>query len=511
MDAAGADSLAESLGGTHWDVVVSGLGPVGTTLCGLLGKYGVHTLGVEREKTIYTLPRAGHVDHTSLRTLDELGVLDEMIAEMIPNRGIKLLSADGRVLARIPVVSRTPSGLPASLHFHQPTFDRLLRAGVERMDGIRLHNSVKLVTFQPDGEVQRLTLDHEGRSLQVSTRFLVGCDGASSLTRSLAGLDFQDYGFAESWVVIDLILYEFPNTLDRDTTFVADPRRPYAMIELPGMRYRFEFMLLPGETPESVTSDDAVHGLVANWLSRKQIRKIERAIVYTFRGARAVRWRNGGVAVAGDAAHLTPPFLGQGLCSGIRDVANLAWKLAYVVDGRLPESILHTYGSERSPHIDNVITTSIAVAKELCMLDEGEAHARNERLLGGGVPEEARIRFKLGELRPGPLVMSSGGMYMINPETGWGPLDRVIGTSFLVLAVATEHFGNSLAWWQAIGTKFHVLSDFPKAQAELAAWLKRLGGDVIVVRPDKYVLGCARSLDEISDHVRGQLIAPMAA
>lgn len=505
MDAATGDGFLESLSETRWDVVVCGLGPVGTTLCGLLGKYGLRVLGVERERSLYALPRAGHADHTVLRSLDELGCLDEMLAEMIPNRGLKLLNADGQVLATIPVVAKTPSGLPASLHFHQPTFDRLLRAGVERIDGATLRNSVSLVSFEREGAWQRLTLEHEDQRFRVSTRFLVGCDGASSLTRRLAGMGLHDYGFAESWVVIDLILYGFPDTLERDTTFVADPRRPYAMIELPGMRYRFEFMLLPGEAPESVVHDDAVHGLVSKWLSREQIRKIERAIVYTFRAARAERWRDGRVALAGDAAHLTPPFLGQGLCSGFRDAANLAWKLAYVLAGRLPEAILDTYGSERSPHVDNVIMTSSALAKDLCILDHERARARNERLLDGGLPEEARIRFKLGELRPGPLVMPSGGMYMINPETGSGPLDRVIGPNFLVLADTPGRFGSSRQWWQALGARLHVLADFPKAQAELVAWMARRGGGVVVVRPDRYVFGCAESLDDITDYMHTEV------
>jgi len=498
-----ASNVRDELAGSQWDVVVAGLGPVGVTLCSLLGKYGLRTLGIDRERSIYTLPRAGHVDHTVLRTLEEIGCLDEVLAEMIPNRGMELLGGGGEVLARIPVAPRTPSGLPASMHFHQPVLERLLRENAERIAGITLRNSVRLVSFEPAGDLERIVLEHEEQSFEVRSRFLVGCDGASSVTRNHAGLGFRDYGFAESWVVIDLILTQFPDTLRRDTTFVADPKRPHAMIEMPGMRYRFEFMVLPGETPESVTNEAAVHRLISGWLQPHHIRKIERAIVYTFRGAQAESWRKGNVAVAGDAAHLTPPFLGQGLCSGVRDAANLAWKIAFFLSGRLPSGILETYGSERGPHIDNVITTSIEIARNLCMLDESLAQTRDRAMLESGLPEEARIRFKLGELRTGPLVMPSGGMYMISPQTGEGPLDRLIGGNFMILARSTEALGSeaALAWWQALGANVRLTGSLPACAAVLDAWLQKRGGDVAVIRPDRYVLGCEKSLDAITAYV----------
>ncbi|MDI3470567.1 MAG: 3-(3-hydroxy-phenyl)propionate hydroxylase [Pseudolabrys sp.] len=507
MSVAGSSDVNDELAKTQWDVVVTGLGPVGTTLCSLLGKYGLRILGVDREKSIYTLPRAGHVDHTVLRTFEEIGCLDELLAEMIPNRGMELLNGNHDVLARIPTIRRTPSNLPPSMHLHQPVLERLLRENAERIEGVTLRNSMRLVSFEPTGGLQRVALEHEGRTFSVTTRFLVGCDGASSVTRNVAGLGFRDYGFAESWVVIDLILKEIPESLRRDTTFVADPKRPYAMIEMPGMRYRFEFMVLPGESVASVVKESTVLRLISKWLHPHQVQKVERAIVYTFRGAQAEHWRRGSVAIAGDAAHLTPPFLGQGLCSGVRDAANLAWKIAFVLSGRLPESILDTYGIERGPHVDNVITTSIEIARNLCMLDETAAQERDRQMLQSGLPEEKRIRFKLGELRTGPLIMPSGGMYAARPVSASKKTDSSLDRKFVILARSETALSSkaSINWWRALGSEIQILDALDEAAAELDAWLQRLRGNVAVIRPDKYVLGCEKELDDITRYVQSNL------
>ena len=486
-----------------WDVVVVGLGPVGTTLCGLLSRQGLKVLGVDREKSIYGLPRAGHMDHSILRTLSEIGVLDEALAEMIPNNGLELRSGEGRVLARIPDAARTPSGLPSSMHFHQPTFDRILRKGVERLPGVVLRNSVRMLDFHDDADGVTVDLETPEGSVQVRSRFLVGCDGASSGVRTRAGFGVRDYGFEESWMVVDLILRNVPDTLARDTVFGADPRRPYAMIELPGMRYRFEFMLLPGDDAATIITEDATYGLIAPWLQRSDVQAIERTIVYTFRGMQARQWYRGHVAVAGDAAHLTPPFLGQGLCSGVRDAANLAWKIGAALRGDLPDSILQSYQAERGPHVDNVITTSITLGKNLCMLDPKAAAERDDALLNGGEPEDARIRFKLGELAPGAWIMENGGMYVLNDTTPQGSLDDFLGQDFGVIARTEAAIDGHAGLIARLRAKVLTLDrvSLPMVEAQMA----RRGMNVMVVRPDKYVLGGGASLDEVAAYLAPNL------
>jgi 3-(3-hydroxy-phenyl)propionate hydroxylase len=485
-----------------WDVAVVGLGPVGTTLAGLLGKRGLRVLGIDRERGIYQLPRAGHMDHTVLRILGELGCLDEAFGDSIPNKGMRLVNGSGHVLAEIRAQKLTPSGLPASVHFHQPVLDRTLRNCVDTMPSAQLMNANELVGLDEDKCSITLTIRSESGIRQERSRFVVGCDGAQSTVRTLGGIKLTDFGFAESWVVIDLILKDRIDTLPINTTFGADPARPYAAIELPGMRYRFEFMLLPGEKAEQLTTQSAAERLISRWLKPSDIHKIERSVVYTFRGASADSWRKNRLMVAGDAAHLTPPFLGQGLCSGVRDVANLAWKLDHVLRRGAPQELLDTYQIEREPHVENVITTSIELGKVLCVLDPKTAKERDERILGSSEAPDRRVSFKLGELVPGPLVLSGGGMFMISPSINGVPLDDVVGQRFLVVGREDSDLTASAQWWNKIGARVTTIAQLSTDDDSLNRWMDKQHAKVVVVRPDRYVLAAGESLETITNEVK---------
>lgn len=489
-----------------WDVVVVGLGPVGLSLVGLLGKRGLRVLGIERERDIYPLPRAGHLDHTVLRIIQEIGCLDEALAGMIANKGMNLVTSTGQVLARLPVHDRTPSGLPPSMHFHQPSLDRVLRQAAEAMPTTELRSLTEVTGLEQDDHEVRLRVESGGVTGVVRTAFAVGCDGASSTVRSSAGLELRDFGFEESWAVIDLMLRERPPSLPADTTFGADPARPYAAIELPGMRYRFEFMLLPGEQAVDITSPESVKSLISPWLAPGQVKEVERVVSYTFRAARVEDWRRGRVLVAGDAAHLMPPFLGQGMCSGIRDAANLAWKLEHVVRKGAPLGLLDTYGMERGPHVDNVIHTATRLGQAVCTLDPQAAAERDREMLSGGLPPEERLTFKLGELVPGPLVLDGGGMFMISPNVDGVTLDDLVGQRFVVLARSAEQLdGPAAAWWRRLGSLMTTLDDLPDTEGALQRWMDRREANVVVVRPDRYVLGVGPCLEEITGPAAGLL------
>jgi 3-(3-hydroxy-phenyl)propionate hydroxylase len=484
---------------------VVGLGPVGTTLTGLLGKRGLRVLGIDRERGIYQLPRAGHLDHTVLRTLGELGCLDEVFGDTIPNEGMRLVNGDGALLAEIRAQKLTPSGLPASVHFHQPALDRTLRACVDTMPSVTLMNGNELVGVDESDSAVTLTIRSDAGLRQTQARFVVGCDGAQSTVRALGGIKLIDFGFAESWVVIDLILKNRVATLPINTTFGADPARPYAAIELPGMRYRFEFMLLPGEKAEQLTTHVAAEHLIAKWVTPSDIHKIERSVAYTFRGASADCWRKGSLMVAGDAAHLTPPFLGQGLCSGVRDVVNLAWKLDHVLRHGAPQALLDTYQTERDPHVRNVIGTSIELGKVLCVLDAGTAKTRDKKMLASGKEPDQRVSFKLGELVPGPLVLRGGGMFMISPPVDGVPLDDVVGQRFFVIAREDSDLTASAPWWKSIGAYVTTLARLPSADGSLKRWMDRYDAGIVIVRPDRYVLAAGNSLERITINVRSLL------
>lgn len=494
------------------DVAIVGLGPVGMALAGLLGRRGLRVIGLEREQAIYPMPRAGHVDHTVLRSLDEIGCLDAALADMIPNTGLSLVAGDGGLLARVPAQPRTPSGLPSSMHFHQPSLDRTLRRCLQAMEGVVLQTSSRVVDLSQDDTGVSLTVEGAQGPRVVRARYAVGCDGASSVIRARAGLGFDDYGFSETWLVVDLILRSRPDTLPPDdTTFGADPARPWAAIDLPGMRYRFEFMLLPGESAEAMAQPDTVLRLTGRWLEARHIQRIERAVVYTFRGGQAQPWRAGRVLLAGDAAHLTPPFLGQGLCSGVRDAANLVWKLEHVLRLGAPEALLDSYQAERGPHVENVIRTSMRLAQALCERDPQRAAARDAEMLGSDAPPEKRLTFRLGELVAGPLVLDGGGMFMPSPDvvTGAGPLplDRLVGPRFLVLARDAQALDATADWWRGIGARVLTLDALGCVDDTLERWFARREAAVAVVRPDRYVLGTGAALAPITAQVAGLLAA----
>jgi 3-(3-hydroxy-phenyl)propionate hydroxylase len=456
---------------------------------------------------VFPLPRAAHIVHTGLRTLQELGCLDELLPEMVPNAGLDLLSADLQLLARLPGDQPTVSGLPASMYFHQPGFDRALRRNAASLPGVDvlLGASMTGLSEGPEG----VTVQVEGHG-ELTASLVVGCDGALSGVRETAGMGLEDLGFHEDWVAVDLLLREPVPSLPDSSLQVCDPARPYVAVPMPGLRFRFEFMLLPGERGEDLARPDSVERLIAPWIA-PGLADIERAAVYRFHGLLADRWRTSRVLLAGDAAHQMPPFLGQGMCSGIRDATNLAWKLDHVLRRGAPPGLLDTYESERKPHVRHVIETAIAYGRAVCVLDRDEALQRDRQMLADEAPPERRLRFKLREFDRGPLVLAGGGDLFVQPSLGGRPLDDVVGQRFLVLC--RDAPAADAEWWaSAAGALVATVSELDDDAGTLRGWLDRRDADVAVVRPDRFVMGAGRDLGAITEEVRALVAgAPAAA
>jgi 3-(3-hydroxy-phenyl)propionate hydroxylase len=479
------------------DVVVVGLGPVGTVLTGLLGQLGVKVTGFDRAPDVFALPRAAHIDHTGLRTLQTLGCLDELLPEMSENPGVDFVTADGRVLASIPGTQPNPSNLPASMYFHQPRFDRTLRRVVGSLSGVDLHVATEVVAVeQRDGAVGVKTAEGE-----VTADYVVACDGAASSVREQLGIDLADLEFHEQWLVVDLRLREPLSSLpDRAVTY-CDPARPLGIVPMPGDRFRFELMLLENEDPTEVVRGDEVERLVSRWVPPGSA-EVERAAVYFFHGLVAEPWRAGRVLLAGDAAHQMPPFLGQGMNSGLRGAANLAWKLALVLHGDAPDSLLDTYESELKPHVREIVEASVRIGRVVCAPEPEQA----DDLL-------AALAFRLPHLAPGPLVLDGGGRLAPQARSrGAALFDDVVGQRFLVLARDEAALGSTSEWWTgALGALVCVPGDFPDFAASLAAALERAEANVLVVRPDRYVLAAGAELDVISEQVEPLLAVGISA
>jgi 3-(3-hydroxy-phenyl)propionate hydroxylase len=487
------------------DVAVIGFGPVGAVTAGLLGKHGLRVLVIEKDEAVFPLPRAAHVDHTGLRTIQELGCLDELLPKMIRNKRLDLVDADRRILARIPADQESLSGLPTSVYFYQPEFDAALRRAASALPGVEVRLKAELTGFAAQADhvlIRFRTRSGEEEAARVS--WVVGCDGAWSPVRDLMGIKLESMDFDEQWLVLDLRIKTTQNSLPADHVVeVCDPARPYLSTPISADRQRFEFMLLPGENPDEMKQPDVIGNLVQSWIPDGGY-EIERAAVYTFHGLVAERWRDGRVFIAGDAAHQTPPFLGQGMCAGIRDAANLAWKLAHVAKRGAPCELLATYEIERRPHAVKVINAAIRIGKVICELDPQKADERNALLRANNSQMRKDLSFALPRLEPGSLILDGGGSLFVQPVIGGRRFDDIIGPRFLVLGRSAASLGDTADWWaDALDAHIAKLQDVD--DAALNQWFARHKAEVVVVRPDRYVLGTANNLDQITGAVQALL------
>ena len=504
---------------TDVDVAVVGFGPVGATLAGLLGRRGLRVAVLDREADIYPLPRAAHIDHQSLRIFQELGLLHDLLPEMIRNSGLDFVTARRELLLRIPSDQPSVSGLPLSMYFHQPSVDRALRDAASRLPSVtaELRRTVTEIVperdhvrvvhgatgFGPRGE--RWVESEERRTTTAS--WVVGCDGARSFVRGACDIEQEDLDFHEKWVVVDLVMDRAVPSLPDHALAVCDPARPMTVIPMPAPRYRFELMLMPGEEPAAMSAPDMVLGtLLREWVPQGAAR-IERSAIYDFFGLVTRPWRRGRVLVAGDAAHLMPPFLGQGMNSGLRDAANLAWKLDLVCRGVAPESLLDTYEAERRPHVRTIVAAAVGFGRIICETDATRAAARDRRLLEDGLSPTDRARFGLPPLAPGALVGEGGGA-LFPQEPGFAPgggLDDLVGPRFLVAARSLPDLGDSAAWWRGRGALVATLAQLDGHGALVEEWLARRDASVVVVRPDRYVLSAGNDLAAITTRAAGVL------
>lgn len=332
------------------DVLVVGLGPVGATLANLLGRYGVKVLIVDKTADIYMAPRAIALDNEALRILQLAGVTEaEFETAAVPY--VRMLSPLLGEFGKADTLGSI-DGHPKLVTFYQPDLEKCLRNRLTRYECVQAALGVSLVDIESKPESIEATLDAgQGNRRRVNARYLIGADGASSLVRQLIGQEFEGKTFVEDWLIVDA--RNVPSPIDH-IEFLCDHRRPTPHMSAPGGRERWEFMLQPGETREEMESEQRIRELLAPWGDARGM-AIERKAVYRFHARMVSAFSQGRVFLAGDAAHITPPFVGQGLVAGLRDAANLCWKLAAVIQGRASTKILATYDQERRPHVKSMI------------------------------------------------------------------------------------------------------------------------------------------------------------
>lgn len=434
-----------------YDVAVVGYGPVGAVLAILLGQQGRRVVVLERHHEPYPLPRAVHFDHEINRILQSCGVAEEVSAIVEPAEVYDFLTADRRPLMRVGRVGRGLSGWPQSSMFSQPQLEQVLFDRVDALPSVEVRRGVQVTGLTEEDGAVLVESEGVGRSEPVRARYVVGCDGANSTVRHLLGLGMVDKAFFYDWLIVDVVFDE-PRQFDPVNFQVCEPARPTTVVSGGPGRRRWEFMALPGETAVELDDEAVAWRLLEPWDARPDNCTLERHAVYRFQARWLEEWRRGRVLLAGDAAHQTPPFAGQGMCAGMRDAANLAWKLDLVVGGVAPDALLDTYGTERAPNMEAVIGVAMDMGGLICVTDPEEAAARDEAftaVFDGSVSEIPPFPgITEGVVLPGT---PQAGELFLQAEVAAGGrralFDDVVGGGWRLVTVATPALDPELLEW----------------------------------------------------------------
>lgn len=479
-------------------VVIVGAGPTGITAATLLAQYGVECLVLDRWESAYPQPRAVHLDDEICRIVGELGIADEFAAISRPALGLQLRDRDMAVLAQFQRDSAISAhGYPQANMFDQPEFETLLRTNLKRFPRATIRGNSEVTDVARVGP-RRVLLTFADRASgcehRVEANYLLGCDGANSIVRKAICTSMADLKFQQRWLVLDVATSADLNQWD-GVHQVCDPRRAATYMRIGDARYRWEFRLLPGETAADFSSIESVHPLIAPWVKdiASEDMELVRVAEYTFRAQLADRWRSENIFLLGDAAHLTPPFIGQGMGAGIRDAMNLSWKLAGVIHGWLPADVLDTYEQERKPHVRHMIRFALAMGH--VMTAGGEVGSVVRRIVLPRLRLIPGLRAKVVDsttpaLHRSELVAKSAarrqlaGRLCPNPVLAQGKrFDSVVGPRF-ALVTATSL---AQSQWDEIARRGAVVVT-AEPGTELALWLRSGRATAAVVRPDRTVM-----------------------
>jgi 2-polyprenyl-6-methoxyphenol hydroxylase-like FAD-dependent oxidoreductase len=505
------------------DVVVVGAGPVGCALSLLLGARRRNVLLVERHTGPYPLPRAVHFDDETARILQACGLGEDLPTLSEPATTYEWRNGEGVPLLRFETPARGRQGWPSANMFNQPDLEARLFDRVEDTEGLSLLWGHAVVDAGQDGDGAWVEIEPAdgGARHRVGASYVVGCDGANSTVRDLLGVTFDDRGFFYDWLVVDVALHE-PRVFDPPNLQVCDPRRPTTVVSGGPGRRRWEFMCLPGETLETLDEEAAAWAFLEPWDVRPDNATMVRHAGYRFRARWATRWHEGRIFVAGDAAHQTPPFAGQGMCAGLRDAANLAWKLDYALGHPRAAALLETYDTERIPHAASVIEMAIELGKVICIPDAKEARARDEQMAplvppGGSTPVPPMPGISCGILSDSALAGELFIQGSVRAGGAAGPLDDIVGTGWHLMTIAqpTELDGELATWFESIGGRVVAIgTTVEDVEGRYGRWFADHGVNAVLERPDFAIYGTAatdRDVTALLTELQAQLEAPQAS
>jgi 2-polyprenyl-6-methoxyphenol hydroxylase-like FAD-dependent oxidoreductase len=503
----------------HFDVAVVGLGPVGAAGAILFAEAGLSVAVIERDPEVFPLPRAVAIDGELVRAFHangRSGGLSALLQPTRPDDRAGFANSRREWLFGTPLADSGSNGWPPMAFFHQPEVDGYLRDEACAHPRVTSWVGHALEGFRDTGDRVELSLRavEGGAATTISADYLVACDGANSSVRRALGITWRDLGYDHDWLVVDVVVSE-GHALGHDTVQVCDPDRLATYVCTKDPYRRWEFKLNPGETREQMLEPAVIDALIEPW-TPKGTYEVIRSAVYQFHAATAETWRVGRVLLAGDAAHQTPPFLGQGMNAGMRDVVNLAWKLGLVKAGVSSPELLDAYPRERQPHAEDLVEWAVALGQLMEHLATVEAAQR----AGDPPPPEPEGKRSAGygqgreapPLRAGVLMTDqvsdegSTGYLFQHPRVSQGGgepfwLDDLLGPGFALVVRAGAQLAlsdASRALLDRIGARIVPLDDLAPVQGHFDRLFEQ--AEVAIVRPDRYVFGHtteALSADEL--------------
>jgi 3-(3-hydroxy-phenyl)propionate hydroxylase len=506
-----------------YDVAIIGYGPVGVTAANLLGARGLSVLVAERDGSVYARARAIATDEEIIRIWQRVGLAERLKQDMLWDKAIDFVDAEGESFLKFAPQPRG-NGHPTQLFIYQPALEQVLREGAERFSTVEVRLRTEVVRQTQDDHGVELTLmdlDTNTVSRERAT-YVIAADGGSSPTRGRLGIGFEGRTYEDRWVVIDTkVLREWPE-VDR-LRFHCNPARPAVDCPTPLGHHRWEFPVLPGDDEEELVTETAVRRLLVDQGVDPDNIEVLRAVIYSHHVRFAAKWRAGRIFLAGDAAHVMPPWIGQGMASGVRDVNNLCWKLAGVINGELPESVLDSYAPERMPHVRSMTAAAVFFGRVIterrrpvtavrdplfrvamkapfvgAFLRDGSwfpetRYTKGLLAVAASKASSRRAGKLVGQMVPQPWVQAADGSRI--------RLDDALGGSWAVLHAADERSAPDPAWSQAGVRSLTVLPAGSSAADDsivdvddvLVRWMRRRGVTTLAVRPDAIVYAAAAS------------------
>lgn len=555
------------------EVVIAGLGPTGLVLAHMLGMRGHRVVVLEREPVFYGNARAVYTDDECMRIFQHLGVADRVQKDMLLDTPVQLTRPDGTVMTQYFPLDR-PFGWPIINFFYQPYLETTLTKELARYPNVEIRRGRELASFEQDAD--GVTVTHEAtKSFRFSdgddhkserggdsdaqilrAKYLVGADGGRSRVREQLGIKMTGKNFPEPWLVVDLKLKPGADALRHIPyfNFIVDPELPVVSCVQPDGYHRFEFMMMPGQTKEWLEQDDTVRMLLSKYVDPDQF-EVKRKLVYTFNALVANEWRKGRVLLAGDAAHMTPQFMGQGASSGVRDGHNLGWKLSAVLRGVAGDALLDTFQSERRDHAKAMIDASVLLKNVVSMTNPVATTLRDIAVKGAHLFKPLRAYLQNGGWKPAPVYTK--GQYLGLPRrNGKGPegamspqpevrridgrrvlLDELLGTDYALVGLNVDPreklSTESRRHLDRLGARYITLFGYGKRpqgmkgiarntsqglvevedlDGRMVSWFEKAGhktGAIAILRPDKFTFGVSAP-GSINQHV-GELQRQLCA